>query len=82
MTHSIKELNSVLKKLKKLKKTKGFSLSELVTADIFNYLVDVSEDLDESLEDVIDDWLEDHYNDAYVDHNLLKSLAWALLYVS
>ena len=78
MTHSIKELNSVLKKLE----TKGFSLSELATADIFNYLVDVSEDLDESLEDVIDDWLEDHYNDAYVDHNLLKSLAWALLYVS
>lgn len=71
MTHSIKELNSVLKRLK----TKGFSLSELVTTDVFNYLVDVSEDLDESLEDVIDDWLEDHYNDAYVDHNLLKSLA-------
>ena len=71
MTHSIKELNSVLKKLKK---TKGFSLSELVTTDVFNYLVDVSEDLDESLEDVINDWLEDHYNDAYVDHNLLKSL--------
>ena len=78
MTHSIKELNSVLKKLE----TEGFSLSELVTTDVFNYLVNASEDLDESLEDVIDDWLEDHYNDAYVDHNLLKSLAWALLYVS
>ncbi len=70
MTHSIKELNSVLKKLE----TKGFSLSELATADVFNYLVDVSEDLDEPLEDIIDDWLEDHYNDAYVDQNLLKSL--------
>ncbi len=70
MTHSIKELNSVLKKLE----TKGFSLSELATADIFNYLVDVSEDLDEPLEDIIDDWLDEHYNDAYVDHNLLKSL--------
>ena len=70
MTHSIKELNSVLKKLE----TKGFSLSELATADIFNYLVGVSEDLDETLEDIIDEWLEDHYNDAYVDQNLLKSL--------
>lgn len=75
MTHSIKELNSVLKKLE----TEGFSLSELATADIFNYLVDVSKDLDESLEDIIDDWLEDHYDDAYVDHNLLKSLATAKL---
>ena len=71
MPHSIMEHNSMLKKLN----TEGFSLSELVTIDIFNYLVDVSEDLDESLEDVIDDWLEDHYNDAYVDHNLLKSLS-------
>ncbi len=75
MTHSIKELNSMLKKLE----TKGFSLSELVTTDVFNYLVDVSEDLDESLEDVIDDWLEDHYNDEYVDRNLLKSLVTARL---
>ena len=53
MTHSIKELNSMLKKLS----AKGFSLSELATMDVFNYLVDVSEDLDESLEDIIDDWL-------------------------
>jgi len=75
MTHSIKELNSMLEKLS----AKGFSLSELATADIFNYLVDVSKDLDESLEDIIDDWLEDHYDDAYVDHNLLKSLATAKL---
>ena len=75
MTHSIKELNSVLRGLE----TEGFSLSELVTADVFNYLVDVSKDLDESLEDIIDDWLEDHYDDAYVDHNLLKSLATAKL---
>jgi hypothetical protein len=75
MTHSIKELNSVLKELK----TKGFSLSELVTMGVFNCLVDVSEDLDESLEDVIDDWLEDNYDDVYVDHNLLKSLVTAKL---
>ena len=73
MTHSIGELNSVLRGLE----TEGFSLSELATADVFNYLVDVSEDLDEPLEDVIDDWLEDHYNDAYVDHKLLKSLVTA-----
>lgn len=71
MPHSIKEHNSMLKKLE----TEGFSLSELATIDIFSYLVNVSEDLDESLEDVIDDWLEDHYNDAYVDQNLLKSLS-------
>lgn len=71
MPHSIKEHNSMLKKLE----TEGFSLSELATIDVFNYLVDVSKDLDESLEDVIDNWLEDHYNDAYVDHNLLKSLS-------
>ena len=71
MTYSIKDHSFMLKKLK----TEGFSLSELVTIDVFNYLVNVSEDLDESLEDVIDDWLEDHYNDAYVDHNLLKSLS-------
>ena len=75
MTHSTKELNSVLKRLK----TKGFSLSELVTTDVFNYLANVSEDLDESLEDVVDDWLEDHCNDAYVDHTLLKSLVTAKL---
>jgi len=75
MTHSIKELNSMLKKLN----AEGFSLRELITADVFNYLVDVSEDLDESLEDVIDDWLEDRYNDAYVDHSLLKSLVTAKL---
>lgn len=77
MTHSIKELNSVLKKLE----TEGFSLSELVTTDVFNYLVNVSEDLNESLEDVVDDWLEDHYNDAYVDHKLLKSLVTAKLWI-
>ena len=71
MPHSITEHNFMLKKLY----TEGFSLSELVTIDVFNYLVNVSEDLDESLEDVIDDWLEDHYNDAYVDQNLLKSLS-------
>ena len=75
MPHSITEHNSMLKKLN----TEGFSLSELVTIDVFNYLVNVSEDLDESLEDVIDDWLEDHYNDAYVDRNLLKSLVTARL---
>ena len=63
--------------LKKLE-TKGFNLSELVTTDVFNYLVDVSEDLDESLEDVIDDWLEDRY-EVYIDCNLLKSLATAKL---
>ncbi len=78
MTHSIKELNSALQKLKK---TKGFSLSDLVTADVFNYLVNVSEDLNESLEDVVDDWLEDHYNDAYVDHKLLKSLVADKLWI-
>ena len=77
MTHSIGELNSVLKKLE----TEGFSLSELVTTDVFNYLVNVSEDLDEFLEDVVDNWLEDHYNDAYVDHNLLKSLVAAELWI-
>ena len=77
MTHNIEELNSVLKKLE----TKGFSLSELATADIFNYLVNVSEDLNESLEDVVDDWLEDHYNDAYVDHKLLRSLVAAKLWI-
>lgn len=71
MTHSIKELNSMLKKLN----AEGFSLRELVTTDVFNYLVIVSEDLDESLEDVIDDWLEDRYNEVYVDCDLLKSLA-------
>lgn len=75
MTHSIKELNSVLKKLS----AEGFSLRELVTTDVFNYLVDVSKDLDESLEDVIDDWLEDRYNEVYIDCNLLKSLATAKL---
>jgi len=79
MTHSIKELNSMLKKLS----AEGFSLRELITADVFNYLVVVSEDLDESSEDVIDDWLEDwvedYYNDAYVDHSLLKSLVTAKL---
>jgi len=75
MTHSIKELNSMLKKLS----AEGFSLRELVTTDVFNYLVVVSEDLDESLEDIIDDWLEDRYNEVYVDCNLLKSLATAKL---
>lgn len=75
MTHSIKELNSMLKKLS----AEGFSLRELITTDVFNYLVAVSEDLDESLEDVIDDWLEDRYNEVYVDCNLLKSLATAKL---
>jgi len=75
MTHSIKELNSVLKKLS----AEGFSLRELVTTDVFNYLVDVSKDLDESLEDVIDDWLEDRYNEVYIDCNLLKSLVTAKL---
>ena len=75
MTHSIKELNSMLKKLS----AEGFSLRELVTTDVFNYLVDVSKDLDESLEDVIDDWLEDRYNEVYIDCNLLKSLATAKL---
>jgi len=75
MTHSIKELNSMLKKLN----AEGFSLRELVTTDVFNYLVVVSEDLDESLEDVIDDWLEDRYNEVYIDCNLLKSLATAKL---
>jgi len=75
MTHSIKELNSMLKKLS----AEGFSLRELVTTDVFNYLVIVSEDLDESLEDIIDDWLEDRYNEVYVDCNLLKSLATAKL---
>ena len=70
MTHSIKELNSVLKELE----TRGFSLSELVTIDAFNYFVDVSKDYDESLEDVINNWLDEHYDDAYVDQNLLKSL--------
>ena len=74
MTHSIGELNSMLKKLY----TEGFNLSELATMDIFNYLVYVSKDLDESLEDVIDDWLEDHCGDAYVDHKLLKSLRSSL----
>ena len=77
MTHSIKELNSVLKKLE----TEGFSLSELVTTDVFNYLVNVSEDLDEFLEDVVDNWLEDHYNDEYVDHKLLKSLVADKLWI-
>ncbi len=71
MPHSIMEHSFMLKKLK----TEGFSLSELVTIDFFNYLVDVSKELDEPLEDVIDNWFEDHYNDAYVDHNLLKSLS-------
>jgi len=75
MTHSIKELNSMLKKLS----AEGFSLRELVTTDVFNYLVVVSEDLDESLEDIIDDWLEDRYNEVYIDCNLLKSLATAKL---
>ena len=64
--------------LKKLS-AEGFSLRELVTTDVFNYLVIVSEDLDESLEDIIDDWLEDRYNEVYVDCNLLKSLATAKL---
>jgi len=77
MTHSIEKLNSVLKKLE----TEGFSLSELVTTDVFNYLVNVSEDLNESLEDVTDNWLEDHYNDEYVDHKLLKSLVTAKLWI-
>ena len=75
MTHSIKELNSMLKKLN----AEGFSLRELVTTDVFNYLVVVSEDLDESLEDIIDDWLEDRYNEVYIDCDLLKSLATAKL---
>ena len=75
MTHSIEELNSMLKKLS----AEGFSLRELVTTDVFNYLVIVSEDLDEPLEDIIDDWLEDRYNEVYIDCNLLKSLATAKL---
>ena len=59
--------------LKKLS-AEGFSLRELVTTEVFNYLVVVSEDLDESLEDIIDDWLEARY-EVYIDCNLLKSLA-------